>query len=383
MQTRRHLVSRFLTAALTLTLAGVPVAITLAGSGGESTALTPAAPPLTPNGWLTISTGPGTQNDRVGLDADRNGTPEQTQALSAGRIAGSAPMEACSPSRERLPRPVSWNVASFASDSLGVAEKKSGTSCSQVGLPGEALTLDLNPANVKGSLGGLVATSAVLDVELKQGAQILAVLQRGTQVAYRELRSGTSVTAPKARPAGYPAAASTEVSVCNNIADSGPDAGVLDNCRWAISNPSWQPTDDGVSFDKITLIVLNGAFSVEGGGDGIVTTWSMSSGSSDQPPTGTVQPGRSSFFELADAPDGILTCDGVTVTRDAVGTSPEVTVRRLDNVNGACVAIPYRLTSQPLGAQFLNPPRTSPRRSSWPTSSGRSQRARPPRASHP
>ena len=34
MQTRRHLVSRFLTAALTLTLAGVPVAITLAGSEG-------------------------------------------------------------------------------------------------------------------------------------------------------------------------------------------------------------------------------------------------------------------------------------------------------------------------------------------------------------
>ena len=226
-------------------------------------------------------------------------------------------------------------MASYQSGSIGVKEKKSGTSCYQVNAPTtEQLRLRLGP-QVAGLVGSTaVASSAFLDLELKQSARILATLSLAgeTQASY-ELQSGTTI--------GLPPLAGTSPFTCNNPADSGPDSGVNDNCRWPISAPSWTAGDDGIFFDTITLKAVNGAFSLEGGGDGPVLP---------QSPTTTP---NASVIEIV---EGTVDCGGQTRTEAASGDEPQVTVFRLGNAGGtACAAVPYSLTNAPDAAQFLKP----------------------------
>ena len=139
-------------------------------------------------------------------------------------------------------------LASYQSGSIGVKEKKSGTSCYQVNAPTtEQLRLRLGPQVTDLLSSTAVASSAFLDLELKQSARILATLSLAgvTQASY-ELQSGTTI--------GLPPLTGTTPFTCNNPADSGPDSGINDNCRWPISTPSWTPGgDDGVFFDTLTL----------------------------------------------------------------------------------------------------------------------------------
>jgi hypothetical protein len=227
-------------------------------------------------------------------------------------------------------------MASYQSGSVGVKEKKSGTSCYQVNAPTtEQLRLRLGP-QVAGLVGSTaVASSAFLDLELKQSARILATLTLAgvTQASY-ELQSGATI--------GLPPLTSTTPFTCNNPADSGPDSGVNDNCRWPISTPSWTAGgDDGVFFDTITLKAVNGAFSLEGGGDGVVLP---------QSPTATP---NASVIEIV---EGTIDCGGQTRTEQASGDEPQVTVHRLGNVGSTtCVAVPYSLSNASRAAQFLKP----------------------------
>ena len=106
-----------------------------------------------------------------------------------------------------------------------------------------------------------VASSAFLDLELKQSARILATLSRAPAAPVTttfELQSGTTIGLPVS-------VANTTPFTCNNPAlTAGPDSGINDNCRWPISVPSWTGTDDGVFFDTITLKALNGVLLARG-----------------------------------------------------------------------------------------------------------------------
>ena len=226
-------------------------------------------------------------------------------------------------------------LASYQSGSIGVKEKKSGTSCYQVNSPTtEQLRLKVGPGVAGLMSSSALASSAFLDLELKQSARILATVSLGgvTKATY-ELQSGTTI--------GSPALGTTTPFTCNNPADSGPDSGVNDNCRWPISAPSWLGADDGVFFDTITLKAVNGAFSLEGGGDGTVLP---------QSPTTTP---NASVIEIV---DGVIDCGGQTRTEPASGDEPQVTVHRLGNVGATtCAAVPYALSNASRTAQFLKP----------------------------
>jgi hypothetical protein len=343
-----------LTAAIALSLGLIPAGGLLSGAltatGEEVTAgvaVTPAEgqTPLAPSGWITLETG---ANDRVQFDLERNGTAERTQALSGtnkcalstdGSILGFTGLIGTS----------TTNKISFGSDSIGVADKTNGQSCIQVGAPSEKIVLTLNATNVKDDLGPLVASSAYLDLELKQSARILAtatVTGDPTSTRYFELQSGSTVGTSAPLPGGV--TPSTPPATCNNSADSGPDSGVGDNCRWAISVPSWLGADDLVYFDTLTLQAVNGSFSLEGGGDGLVP---------GAPPADFPQ--RASLIELSTVADGILGCGGATDLREGSGDTPDVQVRRLENLGetdpNLCVEIPYTLRNSAKTGQFLKP----------------------------
>jgi hypothetical protein len=230
----------------------------------------------------------------------------------------------------------SEGLASYQSGSIGVKEKKSGTSCSQVNSPSESLRLGLG-AGVSAQLGSTaVASSAFLDLELKQSARILATVSLGgvTKGTY-ELQSGATIGQPPLP------GTSTAPFTCNNPADSGPDSGINDNCRWPISVPSWLGVDDGVFFDTITLKAVAGSFSLEGGADGTVLP---------QSPTTTP---NASILEIV---EGTIACGGQTRTEAAVGDEPQVTVYRLGNVGTtSCAPVPYTLSNAVKSAQFLKP----------------------------
>ncbi len=306
-------------------------------SGSVATTSLPSAATVSDAGWLVLKTG---TIDSVTLDKNMDGTAEATQTLASGSNCRLSTNGSLLGFLGKVGTGTA-NQASFGSDSIGVAEKKSGVSCYQIGAPSESLALSLGP-NARGSVSGLWASSALLDVELKQGAQILATAKLdGVVTGYYELRSASSITSPKPLPAGV---SGTVVTQCSNNADSGPDSGVGDNCRWPISAPSWTG-GDSANFDSLTLQTLQGSFSLEGGGDGLVSGAQAGF------------PQRASFFEMVEPADGVLDCNGVTVTRDASGTAPEVTVRRLDNADSAqsCSNIPYTLSNDPGEARFLKP----------------------------
>lgn len=351
----------------TLAAALAAASIVAPAQGGLPAGSTPTTPQYIPAGLLAVSTGgtnPATnapQPANVRFDSNKDGIAERTQSLATGANCYLSTTESLLRIDGAAPSIDGKDRASFLTGSIGVQEKNSGTgtSCYRVDSQSnpsksEALTLsikdgvgtDLLP---KGALGPLVATSAYLDVELKQSAQILATAKLGgNQVATFGLISGTT-TVPW--PGGAPTGG---VVTCANAADSGPDSGIGDNCRWPISVPSWLAApgadydSDNIAFDTLELKALNGSFSLEGGSDGAV------------PPVPSTLPltyQRASMFELGQLSMGDLAC-GDTTSILANGSSPGVTVDRLAtnaDPSQTCVKVPYSLTNGSGYSRFLKP----------------------------
>ena len=355
-------------AALVGALAAAPL---IAPANGATPAVAPT-PVYSPAGVLSISTGATNvveldtdldgvadtdATNVVSLDTNLDGIPEDFQPLNEGPrclLSDQADPASGKPAAGLLRfdgyvGTSTTNKASFSSASLGVAEKKSGVSCYEVdAVTQERLVLTLNPTGVAGDLGPLLATSAFLDVDLKQGARILATATLdGSTVGYYELRSGSTIGTTDPLPGGV---TPDEIFSCSDAADSGPDSGPNDNCRWPISMPSWIGDDD-IMFDSLTLEAIAGSFALDGGADGTVST-------STPPPAEfpeSVQ--TASFFELVQESDGILDCDETTAAITGDGTSPGVVVKRLQNADPAqaCELVPYTLRNGPQSAQFLKP----------------------------
>lgn len=204
--------------------------------------------------------------------------------------------------------------------SIGVRQKASGAgkSCAQVDASaGESLVVGIGA-----DTDGLVASSASLDLDLKQNAQILATTSlAGTVTGYFELQSGRAI--------GSTPVDDATAFVCSGSSDSGPDSGTNDHCRWEISAPSWTGPDDGIAFDALTLTALRGSFSLEGGADGSVDD-------PDNPVPAYLDGFRyDSLFELV---EGVLAC-GETATLRSNSSSVSSTWTRLPS--GDCTPYPY------------------------------------------
>jgi hypothetical protein len=245
------------------------VAATGSGTATAEVTASPTAVPTYVRSWLALDTGASSAVRLVKADKTLSGTP---QVLSSGKACaldqGGAGLLGFSSS------PASPGVG-FANGSIGVREKRtsSGTSCSAVdSASSEKLTLKLGTG-----VGKMVAMSASLDVDLKQSSRILATAtlssSPATPPAYFELQSGSSIGQQPPLEAG------ATIFTCNNPADSGPDSGANNNCRWEISAPSWTRVsangappiaEDGVQFDTLTLEARVGSFSLMGGADGPV-----------------------------------------------------------------------------------------------------------------
>jgi hypothetical protein len=320
-----------------LAVAVVPLALVVGHlpERAASTTVQPAAlttPAFVPN-WIAIQTG---STSRVTLNGPDGVVATQSLAPAANcgvNLGGSELITLAGSTTPGTVGPYSAGLASYLSGSIGVKEKKSGTSCYQVNaVTTESLKLALG-TGVAGALGpDAVATSAYLDVELKGGVRILATATlKGQPVGKWELQSGSERSTPVT-------AGAVEFE-CNPAADSGADSNVSDNCRWPISGPSWLG-DDGKVFDTLTLEAKAGSFSLEGGADGAVLP----------APPYTSTP-NASIIEIA--PD-TLNCGASTPTEPAAGDTPSVSVFRLQNANGlTCDLIPYALENGPNLARFL------------------------------
>jgi hypothetical protein len=316
-----------LTAAIALSLGGIPAAFTatsiLADGGGTTTleSATTANPDYVSIGNLSLSTA-ATAGSITRFD--ESGDPVGTaQTLSPGRN--------CLLTTDGSLLGITGNFtgASFANGSIGVAEKKSGQSCSQVGAPNEVLTLTLNPS-VKGWGNPAFIESAALDIEAKQSARIVATAWIGQEkVGDFELQSGATQGTPSEVGGAI-------VFPCNAAADSGPDSGASDNCRWPIER-------NGLRFTSLTLEAKNGSFSLEGGADGPGT--------------------EPSVFQLVQRADGTLKCPTTTSTDGTEsivqaldGDKPEVRVRRIGNADAStCESLPYTLAHGSGLATFYKP----------------------------
>ncbi len=233
----------------------------------------------------------------------------------------------------------------ISNGSIGVRERQTsaGTSCSAVdAAQSEKLILKLGTG-----VGKLVAISASLDVDLKQSSRILATATLSTSPssppAYFELQSGANIGAT---PLLAPTAT---VFTCNNPADSGPDSGTNNNCRWEISAPSWTRVsadvttppiaEDGVQFDTLTLEAKVGSFSLMGGADGPVDdpAFPLPSylGADADPLTPDVSVKGASIFELA---EGSIGCGETATLSGNIASS----WKRLGNLSQeACKPFPY------------------------------------------
>ena len=330
-----HRVSGLKAAGAVLAVAVVPLALVVGHLPDRtaSTTVQPAAisaPPYVPN-WIAIETG---STSRVTLNGP--GAPVGPQSLAP---AANCAVNLGGPQFITLQGSIgaapTAGLASYQSGSIGVKEKKSGTSCQQVNaVTKESLLIGLG-TGVTSALGtDAVATSAYLDVELKGGVRILATATlRDRPTGTWELQSGSEA-------ALTPNSTLTPGAVrhaCNLSPDSGADSNVSDNCRWPISTPSWTG-DDGIVFDTLKLEALAGSFSLEGGSDGTVPL-----------PAPNATPNASIIEIAADT----LNCLATTPTEPAAGDTPSVSVYRLQNADGTCALIPYALENGPNLARFL------------------------------
>jgi hypothetical protein len=346
-----------LTAAMALAAVALPAAYVASVTSPTSAAVTPAGIGDTTDAYLAIEKG---SQDRIALyppgDATTAPTPLATQKISAtasGCALVTIPGDETTDAIMRFNGRFGGNqqAESWAPGSIGVAEKKSGTSCYQVSAPGETLDVAVGAAaKPSGSATArYLARAANLDVELKQDARIFATAKlAGATVGYFELQSGSSINKPKITTGVNPSLPYA-VFKCNNPSDSGPDSGVNDNCRWPMN---------GVLFDTLSIQSLVGSYSLEYGRDGTVTQGSV--------PTAPqyLARGGASFFELTTV-DGLIGCtagtngNNTTVTVTATTGKPGVQVARLPNASdpsgGDCVPVPYTLKSLDSSARFLKP----------------------------
>jgi hypothetical protein len=295
---------------------------TSVGAAGPAAAEDPPTNPSYVTSWLALSTGP---SNTVRLVDASTGATTTTQTLTTST---SCAMNQGGKALVEFTPSAGAQGVGLSAGSIGVREKKNaaGTSCSAVDFASkESLTLTL-----QGGVGGLVAASASLDINLKQSAQILATARKGgTAVGLYELRSGTTITAPQPVEGDPP----RTVFTCNNPADSGPDSGTSNNCRWEISAPSWTSlTEDGVVFDSLELKAYHGSFSLMGGADGVVDD------PTDPMPAYFGSDQDASILELV---DGTLFCQQIA-TLPVSPTVPKSEWKRLDNLDSStCVAYPY------------------------------------------
>jgi len=309
------------------------------GTTGTAGAVTPTAPSYV-RSWLALDTGATNTVRLVKADKTLSGAPQVLSAVKPCALdQGGAGLLALGST------PASPGVG-FANGGIGVREKKtsSGTSCSAVDAASvESLTLKLGTG-----VGPLVAMSASLDMDLKQSARVQAKATLSTAPnaapTYFELQSGASIGLPTSERGAT-------VFTCNTPADSGPDSGANNNCRWEISAPSWTRAavagstkaaipEDGVVFDTLELKALTGAFSLMGGADGAVNDpdYPLPAylGQDSLPATNDVSISSGSIFELV---EGVIGC---TETKTLSGTTVASSWKRLDNIDGsACSPFPY------------------------------------------
>ena len=371
MRSKRRFGITAMTAAIALSLGAVPVALTvpsILADPAETTTVESAdattLPTYLPVGWLALDTGttnqttftkaspyPGTSSE---LPVLTNVTTEPLYGLSGGQngcLLSTLPNKL--DQNERLlafsataPGSAVPNAASLLAGSIGAAEKKSGASCASVesGSTNETLTLTLNQKNLKTVAGGLLASSALLDLELKGTVEIIATAYRGSDKVgtFRLLGPNSSSSE-----------ANTFICPSTSASDSGSDSGVNDNCRWPISAPSWgSDPDDGIAFDKLVFEPISGAFSLEGGSDGLVP---------GGPPITSPFPPRSSIVELVQPYEGKLTCYGPSVSEPGAqsgsGSEPYIKVTRIGNadVDETCEPVAYSLANALKQATFYKP----------------------------
>jgi hypothetical protein len=140
--------------------------------------------PATAGGWLSLETG---ATSRVTYDANRDQIPEAVQTLSGNSTTCLLSTDSSLLKFAGYVGTGTTDLASLKSGSIGVADKKVGTSCYQVNAPLERLDIAL--AKV-----GQTASSALFDLEIKGSARILVTASwKGAIQGYFELQSGTTV----------------------------------------------------------------------------------------------------------------------------------------------------------------------------------------------
>lgn len=142
-------------------------------------------------------------------------------------------------------------------DSIGVFDGPKGVGCYRITAAiNESVTFGLG-ANVPAS--PLIDANAFyrisMDIEVKANAEFMLQILSGSAVTEEfRLRTGTSILAGEG--SSEPGSAD-RIFNCGAASDSGPDAGLRDNCRWIVDSL-------GTGF---RLIALQGEGSLEGGGD--------------------------------------------------------------------------------------------------------------------
>ncbi len=246
-----HRASAFKAVGAVVAVALVPLALVVGHlpERAASTTVQPAATIGTPSfapAWLAIQTG-STSRITLNTVAGQQGAAQTlAPAADCGVNLGAAASQLLT-LRGSTGGSFSPSLASYASGSLGVKEKKSGTSCYQVNAPSASRSSSASAREcAPRSARTPSPRAAYLDVELKGSARVLATAKLGsTVVGTYEVQSGSSI--------GLPTPADHTPFVCTSSSDSGPDSGINDNCRWPISAPSWLGADDGVNFDTLTL----------------------------------------------------------------------------------------------------------------------------------
>ncbi len=179
-----HRASALKAAGAVLAVAVVPLALVVGHlpdrQAGAVTAQ-PAAGIVTPSfapAWVAVQTGATSRITLNTADGQQGAAQTLAPAADCGVNLGAATSQLLT-LRGSTGGAASATLASYLGGSIGVKEKKSGTSCYQVGAPSESLELGLGQG-LRTALGpDAVATSAYLDVELKGSARILATARLG------------------------------------------------------------------------------------------------------------------------------------------------------------------------------------------------------------
>jgi hypothetical protein len=318
----------------------------ITGSAGSAVALDdpPTAPPSYAPSWLALTTSASSSTVTLMPSAGSDPVPTQVLTERKGCELSTSPTLMGFTGDPALRRGAT--SAGMSNGRIGVRESTtaSGTSCSAVDSGGESLTLTLGSG-----VGGRVAASASLDLDLKGNTRIHAIATHGDGPATTfELRSGTAID--PAQPTGTaidpaePTRGYIFNCVNNGSADSGSDNTTDNNCRWEISAPSWTSlAEDGVVFDTLELRALAGSFSLMGGAEGVVPGQLATT-----PPY--LGAAGASYFELV---DGVLDCsEGKNrATLSPTGPVPRSTWTRLGNlatgnpVATGCAPYPYSATT--------------------------------------